>query len=219
MNKLIIAVLTLIMLAGCSTTNKYDAEIAKARYEYGKQVNERKPMFEIKGELRCSEAQLAASECGLVVYNQNQRYINVDPQSPDRFGQVLDFTGKLINPLFNWKIAQSNNDLSRSLAEQNTELFSTIFTGITDMKGAGTNYNYTDSYNTSDSYNSQDTANTDSFNTSNIATTTSTNTSNTKSTSSSNDTTNTTNNDGSFNSSISEVTTEANDNVSKDTKY
>lgn len=170
MNKLIIAVLTLIMLAGCSTTNKYDAEIAKARYEYGKQVNERKPMFEIKGELRCSEAQIAASECGLVVYNQNQRYINVDPQSPDRFGQVLDFTGKLINPLFNWKIAQSNNDLSRSLAEQNTELFSTIFTGITDMKGAGTTYTNSNNDNSQsssimDSYNSSDRAYTDSYNT------------------------------------------------------
>jgi hypothetical protein len=107
-----------------------------------------------------------------VVYNQNQSYINVDPQSPDRFGQLLDFTGKLINPLFNWKIAQSNNDLSRSLAEQNTELFSTIFTGITDMKGTGVTNTYTDSYNDNsqsssimDSYNSSDRAYTDSYNT------------------------------------------------------
>jgi len=68
MNKLIIAALTLIMLAGCSTTDKYDVEIAQAKYEYGKQINEQKPLLEIKGELRCSEAQLAANECGLVVY-------------------------------------------------------------------------------------------------------------------------------------------------------
>lgn len=170
--KLLLTLVLLLTLAACSTTNKYDAEIAKARYAYGKQVNERKPMFEIKGELRCSEAQLATNECGLVVYNQNQKFINVDPQSPDRFGQVLDFTGKLINPLFNWKIAQSNNDLSRSLAEQNTELFSTIFNGITDMKGTGITNTYTDSYNDNsqsssitDSYNSSDRAYTDSYNT------------------------------------------------------
>ena len=219
MNKLIITLLIILTLSACSTTNKYDVEIAQAKYEYGKQINEQKPMFEIKGELRCSEAQLAANECGLVVYNQNQRYINVDPQSPDRFGQVLDFAGKLVNPLFNWKIAQSNNELSQTLAEQNTELFSTIFTSVTDMQGTGVNYNYTDSYNTSDSYNSQDTANTDSYNTSNVATTTSDvrNTSN----ASSNDTTNSTSN--SYNSDVSKestsVVTEANDNVSQDTEY
>lgn len=213
MKRLIIVLLVLITMSACSTTNKYDADIAKSRYEYGKQINEQKPMFEIKGELRCSEAQVATNECGLVVYNQNQRYINVDPQNPDRFGQVLSFAGKLINPLFNWKIAQSNNDLSRSLSADNTELFSNIFTDVANLKGTGVTTTYTDSYNTSDSYNSQDTANTDSFNTTN----TSTNKTTSDIRNTSNDTISTNNN--SFNSEVSEVSTEANDNVSEDTQY
>jgi len=188
MNKLIVVVLMIITLASCSTTNKYDADIAKARYKYGEKINTQKPVFELRGSITCSEEALDAKLPCLTVYNQNQRHINVEPKTPDRLGQLLDFTGRFINPLFNWKMAQSNNELSATLAEQNTELFSTIFTSVADIKGSGTNYTYTDSYNTSDSYNSQDTSNVDSLNTSNETSNisnTSSNTNNTSNTSSS----------------------------------
>lgn len=199
MKNIVILIVTLVVIAGCSTTNKYDVEIAKERFKYGKIVNERKPMFEIKGELRCTDEQKASGQCGLVVYNQNQRYINVEPQSPDRYGQTLNFLGKIANPFFQFKINETNNEYGYLRQLSSDSLFSNMFEGLANAKNTGTTTNISDSYNDSsthssiqDSYNSADTNNTDSYNTSTSSTVSDSHNQSSSSTSSSSTETNTT---------------------------
>jgi hypothetical protein len=160
-------------MTGC-TTNKYDAEIAKARFEYGKVVNAPKKLFEIKGEIRCTDEQINTNNCGLVVFDVKQRYVNVEPPQSDKYAVTLDFLGKLASPFFQFQIAKNNNEHGTLRQLSSDSMFKDIFNGMAEIKGSGvtTTNTYTDSNNDmsqhssiQDSNNSSDTYSYDSYNT------------------------------------------------------
>lgn len=166
----------LVLLSACSNTNKYDVEIAKERFAYGQVINKQKKVF----ELDCSKftaEQIAAGDCGIkggfVVYDGNQRYVNVEPQQPTAMQHVKDILAIGLNPITNLLINKSNNETSVKLAQSSNTLMSGIVSEIANAKNTGTTTNITDSYKDSsqhsfiqDSYNSADTSYSNSHNTS-----------------------------------------------------
>lgn len=207
--KYILTILLSLLLVSCAT-NKYDAEITKAKFEYGKNINAQKKIFELK----CDQEQKDTGKCGIfgefAVYQPNQGYIDVDPQKKGFMDYSFGLAQALLPSILQYKVADSNNEYAYKSLESTNNLFSGIFTGVSELKGTGVTY--TDSnndYSTSsnvantntDSNNPIDYTYTDSFNTtsgdtlSNSYNTSSSQESSSQSTTSSvqGDTTNTTN--------------------------
>lgn len=183
--KYLITILFSLVIMGCAS-NKYDAEIAKAKFTYGKEINAQKKIF----ELTCDQEQKETGKCGIfgefAVYQPNQRYVDVDPQRRNFLDYSFEFAKVLLPTALQWAIADSNNKYAYKSLESTNGLFSNIFNDLSNLKGTGITYtdsnndysttsssinNTTDSnnpisYSYADSYNtSSGDSNTSSFNT------------------------------------------------------
>lgn len=165
MKKLIITLLAATSLLGCAT-NKYDAEIANAKFDYGKTVNAQKKVFEIK----CDQKQKDENKCGIfgevVVYQSNQGYIDVDPQRKNALDYGVEILKAGLPFFFQYKMNESNNEWGFKRQQSSDNMFSGMFDGLANVKGSGvTNNDYSQTSSTTDSYNSADNAFTNSYNT------------------------------------------------------
>ena len=143
MKYILIALLSITIL-GCAT-NKHDVSIAKSKFEYGEAVNAQNKVFEVT----CDQAQKDSGKCGifgeLVVYQSNQRYVDVDPQRKDWVDYSFGLAQVLLPSILQYKIADSGNKYAFKSLESTNNMFSGIVSNVSTLKGSGTTY--TDSNN------------------------------------------------------------------------
>lgn len=172
--KYITILLMALFLSNCAS-NKYDAEIAKAKFEYGHKINAQKKIFELK----CDQEQKDTGKCGIfgefAVYQPNQGYVDVDPQKKGFMDYSFGLAQALLPSVLQYAIADSSNKYAFKSLESTNSLFSGIFSDMSNLQGTGityadSNYDYSSTSNvtttTSDSNNSADYSYSDSYNTS-----------------------------------------------------
>jgi len=161
----------MLLITGCAT-NQHDADIAKAKFEYGTIVNAQNKILEIT----CSVEEKQTGKCGVfgefIVYQSNQRYIDVDPQKKGITDHLFNLAGLVLPSFLQYKIADSGNKWAFKGQESSNNMFKGMFADVANLKNTGTTTTYTDSNNDysqtssiADSYNSSDTSISDSYNT------------------------------------------------------
>ena len=159
--KYIVVILSALFLSSCAS-NKYDAEIAKAKFEYGQKINAQKKVFELK----CDQEQKDTGKCGIfgefAVYQPNQRYVDVDPQKKGFMDYSFGLVQALLPSVLQYAIADSSNKYAFKSLESTNGLFSGIFNDMTNLKGTG--ITYTDSNNDYSTSSNSTNTNTDSNN-------------------------------------------------------